>query len=142
MLPCSWDPGQEQKLHLDSSSPWGGGCFVPTPLLCTQTLRGVCITLKIPPQVSHHLIKGLFLHSPHRRDDCICLLITVMLFQHDWAELYASQSILMNVLVFNCKQTFTHCKLNVLFQLAEQYLNLCAFFFILNCNLCKIAMIP
>lgn len=67
MLPCSWDPGHKQKLHLEPSSPWGGGCFVPTLLLCTQTLRGDCITLKIPPQVSHHLIKGLFLTLPTQK---------------------------------------------------------------------------
>lgn len=66
-LPCSWDPGHKKNRHLEFSSRWGGGCFVPTLLLCTQTLCGDCISLKISPRaflVSHRLIKGLFLTLP------------------------------------------------------------------------------
>lgn len=42
--------GHRQNLHLECSSAWGGGCFVPTLLSCTQTLCGDCITLEISPQ--------------------------------------------------------------------------------------------
>lgn len=52
-----------------------------------------------------------------------------MLFEYDSAELSAIQNILMTVSVVNGKHTLTHCEVNALLQLGEQYFNLSALTF-------------